>query len=78
MFRRGLGMPPHGYLTQIRLRHARAVLASGVAPAEAAVDAGFCDQSHLTRHFKRSYGITPAQYAAALGSTRPSTPLERR
>jgi AraC-like DNA-binding protein len=64
MFRRGLGMPPHGYLTQVRLRHARAALASGVSPAEAALAAGFCDQSHLTKHFKRSYGITPAQYAA--------------
>jgi AraC-like DNA-binding protein len=63
MFRRGLGMPPHGYLTQIRLRHARRALAAGMAPAEAALASGFCDQSHLTKHFKRSYGITPAQYA---------------
>jgi AraC-like DNA-binding protein len=63
-FRRGFGMPPHGYLTQIRLRHARAALASGAALADVAQAAGFCDQSHLTRHFKRSYGMTPAQYAA--------------
>jgi AraC-like DNA-binding protein len=65
-FRREMGMPPHAYLTQIRLRHARSVLAAGVAPVDAALAAGFSDQSHLTKHFKRSYGITPAQYAAAL------------
>ena len=64
-FRREMGMPPHGYLTQIRLRCARRSLAAGVEPAEAALAAGFCDQSHLTKHFKRSFGITPAQYAVS-------------
>jgi AraC-like DNA-binding protein len=32
---------------------------------DAAVAAGFYDQSALNRYFKRSYGITPAQYARA-------------
>jgi AraC-like DNA-binding protein len=77
-FRSGFGMPPHAYLTQIRLRHARAALASGIAPADAAIAAGFCDQSHLTKHFKRSYGITPAQYAAALDVSRASSQRSRR
>ncbi len=63
LFRQVIGMPPHGYLTQIRLQHARAALAAGIAPAAAALAAGFCDQSHLTKHFKRSYGMTPAQFA---------------
>lgn len=71
MFRRGFGIPPHAYLTQIRLRHARERLAAGHRPAEAALSAGFSDQSHMTKHFKRSYGITPAQYAAAVDVARP-------
>lgn len=70
-FRRELGMPPHGYLTQIRLRQARALLAGGHQPAEAALAAGFFDQSHLTKHFKRSFGITPAHYAASFNGRRP-------
>jgi AraC-like DNA-binding protein len=31
-----------------------------------ALAVGFYDQSHLIKHFKRTYGITPGQYAAAL------------
>jgi AraC-like DNA-binding protein len=33
--------------------------------AQAAVEAGFYDQAHLTRHFKRAVGITPGRYVAA-------------
>ncbi|HWK68136.1 MAG TPA: hypothetical protein VNS34_24700 [Rhizobiaceae bacterium] len=34
----------------------------------AATESGFYDQSALTRHFKRCYGITPLQFARAVGS----------
>lgn len=65
-FRRSVGLPPHAYLTQLRLDAARCRLAAGEAPAEAAVAVGFYDQSHLARLFKRCYGITPGQYVAAI------------
>ena len=65
-FRKALGLPPHAYLTQLRLRAARDLLRERRSLADAALGAGFYDQSHLTKHFKRTYGITPAQYAAAL------------
>jgi AraC-like DNA-binding protein len=64
-FRKEIGLPPHAYLTQLRLREARRLLREGSELADAAVAAGFYDQSHLTKHFKRTYGITPAQYAIA-------------
>jgi AraC-like DNA-binding protein len=64
-FARRYGMPPHAYLTQLRVLHARRSLSSGVAPSQAAVAAGFVDQSHLTRHFKRTVGVTPGQYRQA-------------
>jgi AraC-like DNA-binding protein len=35
--------------------------------AQAAVSSGFYDQAALTRHFKRTYGITPLQFARAAG-----------
>ena len=38
-----------------------------LAPAEVAADAGFADQAHLTRWFRRYYGVTPAAYRAAAG-----------
>jgi AraC-like DNA-binding protein len=57
------GIAPHRYLTGRRLDRARRLLLEGVAPAQAAPLAGFYDQAHLTRHFRRFLGITPAAYA---------------
>ncbi|GAB3689101.1 helix-turn-helix domain-containing protein [Saccharopolyspora tripterygii] len=46
------------------------VAESGRTPAEAAAEAGFADQSHLTRWFRRYYAITPARFRdAALGQS---------
>jgi AraC-like DNA-binding protein len=65
-FKKVTGLPPHAYLTQLRLDQARNLLAAGKTPAAVAVAVGFYDQSHLIKHFKRTFGITPGQYAAAL------------
>lgn len=56
------GLPPHAYLVQLRLVKARALLARGILPADAAALAGFADQSHMGRWFKRAYYLTPAAY----------------
>lgn len=58
------GLPPHRYLTGRRVDLARRLLLDGVPPAEVAAAAGFHDQSHLGRHFRRMLGTTPARYAA--------------
>ena len=63
LFRAAHGLPPHRFQLARRLEKARALLARGVSPGEAAVGAGFFDQSHLTRHFRRAFGLTPARYA---------------
>jgi AraC-like DNA-binding protein len=62
-FSREYGLPPHLYLTGRRVELARRHLLAGLPPAEAAVQAGFYDQSHLTRHFRRMLGTTPTRYA---------------
>jgi AraC-like DNA-binding protein len=61
-FRRETGMPPHAYLNQLRVRHARLLLDHGLPPADVAAQTGFADQAHLTRHFKRVVGVPPASY----------------
>ncbi len=66
-FGREMGIAPHRYLTGRRLDRARRLLLAGHRSAEVAVAVGFHDQSHLTRHFKRLLGTTPAAYAASGG-----------
>lgn len=65
------GLPPHAYLMQLRIHRAKALLAGGQTIAEVALAAGFSDQSHLTRLFKRYAGLTPGQYRAR----RPAPPI---
>ncbi|GAA2248856.1 AraC family transcriptional regulator [Herbiconiux moechotypicola] len=64
-FSAAYGIPPHRYVTGRRVDLARRLLLSGHTAAASAVQAGFHDQSHLTRHFRRTLGTTPAAFAAA-------------
>ncbi|MFC4014310.1 AraC family transcriptional regulator [Nonomuraea purpurea] len=70
VFGRAVGMTPHAYQRQARVRLAKALLRAGLAPARVAAEAGFYDQAHLTRHFKHVVGITPGQYLSAVGELR--------
>jgi AraC-like DNA-binding protein len=63
-FTGAFGVPPHAYLVARRVEVARRLLLAGRSPAEVAVVAGFHDQAHLTRHFRRHVGTTPARYRA--------------
>lgn len=65
-FAREVGVTPHAYAIQRRALLARRYLASGKSPLDAALLAGFADQSHMTRAFVRCFGVTPARYRAAL------------
>ena len=66
-FRTAYGLSPSDYQRQLRVQAARRLLSAGVAPASAAAEAGFADQAHLTRWFRRYYGVTPGAYRAAAG-----------
>jgi AraC-like DNA-binding protein len=65
-FSRATGLTPHAYLIQRRLQRARKMIAQGVGLADAAHASGFADQSHMTRLFVRTYGMSPGVYAAAM------------
>jgi AraC-like DNA-binding protein len=62
VFKAETGLPPHKYHNQIRLSRARDLLAGGLPIADVALRVGFVDQSHLSKWFKRVYGVSPAQY----------------
>jgi AraC-like DNA-binding protein len=62
VFRGAVGMTPHAYQTQVRVRRAKSLLRAGLPIALVAPEVGFFDQAHLTRHFKRIVGTTPRQY----------------
>ncbi len=73
-FRAETGLPPHAYLNQVRVRIARGLLDNGMPPAEVAAEAGFADQAHLGRHFKRIVGVPPGAYQRAHGPAGPAPP----
>ncbi|GAB3399349.1 AraC family transcriptional regulator [Schumannella luteola] len=62
VFRAQYGVPPHRYLTSIRVDRARRLLLGGMRAVDAATAAGFYDQAHLTRHFRRVLGTTPTAF----------------
>lgn len=61
-FSSAYGIAPYRYVTGRRVDRARRLLLDGLPPSDAAVAAGFHDQSHLTRHFKRVLGATPGAF----------------
>lgn len=68
-FRAEVGMPPYAWLAQHRVARARGLLDRGRSPAEAAALAGFADQAHLTRWFRRVVGVTPGAYRNSVQDT---------
>jgi AraC-like DNA-binding protein len=62
IFRALTGAPPHRYLLEVRLQHARALLREGASVSDAAVAAGYDDFSHFSRSFRRRFGHPPSRF----------------
>ena len=66
LFKQSMGVTPHQYILQCRIKQAKYLLLhSQLSITDIAVRVGFCDQSHLTRCFKRVVGVTPKQLLQA-------------
>lgn len=60
-FQQSVGIPPHQYLLRRRLEHVGQMLRETRLPlSQIALAAGFSDQSHLARHFRRMTGVSPS------------------
>lgn len=78
LFKRSVGSAPHQYLIRRRVERAKELLLTTSAEiAEVAIQVGFCDQSHLTSHFKRTYGVAPGAFLRSTTSRLPASPGER-
>jgi len=69
-FRAAFATSPHRFLLMRRLQRARHLIADGSALADVAAVTGFADQSHLTRHFKKAFGMAPGAWATMIGQGR--------
>ncbi len=61
-FRRHVGIPMHALQTQLRVALAKRLLREGLPASQAALEAGFADQSHLSKRFKELVGTSPVHY----------------
>jgi AraC-like DNA-binding protein len=73
-FRACYGLTPHRFQMQNRLRRARHACLNATSLAELTLVAGFYDQSHFIREFRKATGVTPGQYRQA-GCILPPLPL---
>ena len=65
-FRAAFGTSPSRFRTMRQLDHVRHMLRNGASLTEASNAAGFADQSHMTRHFKRAYGLPPGEWVSVV------------
>lgn len=75
-FKQAVGLTPHQFQMQNRVRKAQRLLGRSGTMTEAALTAGFCDQSHFIRLFERYVGLTPSAYLTSCASLRKLTPKQ--
>ncbi|MCO1655327.1 helix-turn-helix domain-containing protein [Pseudonocardia humida] len=66
-FTSATGVAPQTYARQVRVAKARDLICAGLELSEVAQMLEFCDQPHLTREFKKVYGVPPGALARSVG-----------
>lgn len=64
-FKKGVGLTPHHFQIQNRIRKAQKMLPDALSLTDVALATGFYDQSHFIRHFRKMLGMTPREYIRA-------------
>ena len=64
LFKKSTGITPYQYLIKCRIDRAKLLLKSQeLSIADVALQVGFSNQSHFTKHFKRLVGVTPKKFS---------------
>lgn len=76
LFKDEVGMPPAHYLKSLKMNEAKRLLqCPSTSVKQVVLKLGIKDKSHFERDFKKTFGLTPAQYRlAAIGSTAKQEP----
>lgn len=61
-FQKSVGMTPYAYASQLKVIRARNLLLKGSTIVDTALESGFSDQAHMTREFKKIFGVTPGKF----------------
>jgi AraC family transcriptional regulator len=62
-FKASAGRAPHAYVVERRIERAKSLLLGGELPlCQVALAAGFADQAHLSRRFRKTVGASPASW----------------
>lgn len=75
-FKELVGLPPHRWVMQIRIRQAQRLLAEGAGLSQVAHDAGFADQSHFSRCFRDATGVSPGRWIKRHVSSKPGAGVQ--
>jgi AraC-like DNA-binding protein len=65
-FRLAFSTSPHRFLVMRRLQRARRMIEAKEPLAQIAIEAGFSDQSHFNRQFKKAFGVTPGRWSSLI------------
>jgi AraC-like DNA-binding protein len=65
-----VGMAPQTYMRQVRVAKARELICEGSELSEVALMLDFSDQAHLSREFKKVFGVPPGALSRDIGNHR--------
>jgi transcriptional regulator GlxA family with amidase domain len=77
VFTASIGIPLRPYLAWLKLQRAAGAIVSGAPLGEAAHAAGFADSAHMSRTFRRMFGVAPSALQAKRAQpvdSRPAAP----
>lgn len=67
VFKKAFGMTLHAYITEVKLRHARTLLAETYKTvSEISYETGFSNPSYFSEMFKKVYSLTPTEFRKTL------------